>query len=189
MISAEPGSWPRTHRVTVDEYRRMGEAGVFLEGQRVELIEGEIVDMPPMGSRHAVVVTVLADRLSTAASEVSAHVRIQLPLRLGADSEPQPDVAVVRGHPRQYWSEHPGPRDVLLAVEVAESTLRFDLDVKARVYAAHGIPEYWVVDVAGEKAFVFRQPEENGYASRETIVGGTVTCMSMRCRSTSAACS
>ena len=176
MINADPGSWPRPHRVNVDEYRRMGAAGVFARGERLEMIDRANVDIPPVGSRHAVIVTLISDRLTRAvelARGDAAHVRNQMPLRLEPDSEPQPDVTIVRGEPRDYWHEHPGPSDVLLAVEVAESTLRFDLHVKARLYAAHRIPEYWVVDVEAEQIVVLREPTNEGYGLRKTVARGS----------------
>ena len=112
--------WPRRHRITVEHYYRMAEAGLFAEDARVELIDGEIIDMPPMGSRHAGRLERFGALLSAAVAG-RALVRQQLPIRLSNDSEPQPDVAVVTPRDDHYESSHPIALDVLLLVEVSDA--------------------------------------------------------------------
>lgn len=130
-------------RFTAGEFERMGEAGI-LRDERLELIEGEILRMSPIGSRHAAVVERLGALLQQKLGE-RAPVRRQNPVRLEPESEPQPDVAVVKPRPDFYASAHPGPADVFLLVEVAETTADFDRGRKAPVYARCGIPETWIV--------------------------------------------
>ena len=132
-------SLPDRHRTTVDEYRRMGEAGIFAPDARVELIAGEIIDMPPIGSRHAAVVERFARRFHQSAN--GFLVRTQQPLLLNSYSEPVPDVSLVRHHPGDYVTAHPTPAEVLLTVEVADTTLQYDLDEKAPLYAESAVPE------------------------------------------------
>ncbi|HWP00396.1 MAG TPA: Uma2 family endonuclease [Methylococcus sp.] len=157
-MSTNAAALPRRHRITVDEYHRMGEAGIFSEDHRVELIEGEIIDMAPIGSRHAEAVSRLA-RLFI--RETALVVRVQDPICLPGESEPQPDLAVVAN--RSYADAHPGPDDVLLLIEVADASIDYDRRVKIPLYARHGIPEVWLVDL-GEGAFeVFLEPAETGY--------------------------
>jgi len=140
-MSAQTETWPRPHRLTVDEYYRMADAGLLSPDDRTELIEGEIVDMPPIGSPHAAIVTMLTERLVRLVG-ASAQVRVQAPVRFMPRSEPQPDIALVKPRSDAYRNAHPIAADVLLLIEVSESTLRFDLEVKSRLYATHGIPEY-----------------------------------------------
>ncbi|HMN45779.1 MAG TPA: Uma2 family endonuclease, partial [Povalibacter sp.] len=125
-----------------------------------ELIEGEIIDMAPIGSRHAEVVDRLGKRLHAATGEV-ATVGVQRPVRLDSRSEPQPDLVLLK--PRSYANAHPTPRDVLLLIEVSDSTLRFDRDTKVALYARHGIAEVWLVDLVTPALHVFRHPSNNHY--------------------------
>jgi Uma2 family endonuclease len=157
----------------VDEYYRMAETGVLRADARVELIEGEIIDMAPIGSRHASLVSALAEQLIGAAG-AAAVVWIQSPVRLGARSEPQPDLALLKRRPDRYASDHPTAADVLLVVEVSESTLAYDRDVKADLYARHGIPELWIVDAAERRLEIFRDPRDGRYADRSVAVTGTL---------------
>ena len=114
--------WLPRHRITVDEYYRMAEVGLLAADARVELIEGEILDMPPIGSRHAGVVSLL-DRLLSRAAGDEAIVRVQLPLRLTNASEPQPDLALVKPRSDYYSTRHPTAADTLLVVEVSQTTV------------------------------------------------------------------
>lgn len=177
-MSVANETWPRPHRLTVDEYHRMAEAGVLLPDARVELIEGEIIDMAPIGSRHATAVDLLAERLITALRG-AALVRIQGPVRLSARSEPQPDVAVLRLRADRYAGNHPSAADVLLVIEVSDATLRFDIDVKAKLYAQHGVPELWIVDVGGQQLHVCSDPQRGEYAQRSTRGAGIIEIPSL----------
>lgn len=159
---------PRRHRITVEHFYRMGEAGLFAEDERVELINGEIIDVPPMGFRHAGVLDYLA-RLLTAAIGTRAIVRQQLPVRLGEYSEPIPDISVLKPRDDFYMARHPAPADVLLIVEVSSSTLRFDRNVKTPLYAHHGIAEAWVLDVQGEQVHYHRAPKDGRYTAIGTV--------------------
>ena len=128
---------------TVDEYRRMAEAGVFGPEERVELIEGEILEMSPIGPRHAGCV-INANRLFVTRLGDRAVVSPQNPVVIRPRSEPQPDLLLLRPRAVSYSREHPNPEDVLLAVEVADTTVRFDRLVKARLYSRAAIPEFWL---------------------------------------------
>ena len=133
-----------SYRFTVKDYHRMAEADVFEPDDRVELVDGEVFEMAPIGSRHAECVTELS-YLFWSRVGARAKVRVQQPIQVGELSEPQPDVALVRID--SYANHHPLPADVLLVVEVAETSLRHDLLRKAPHYAAEGVKEAWVVDL------------------------------------------
>ena len=152
----------RPHRFTVDEYHKMGESGIFYEDDRVELIEGEIIDMAPIGSPHASTVARLVSLFSAALAE-KVVIFPQNPVRLGKRSEPQPDIALLRPRSDFYQGAHPTPKDVLLLIEVSDTTLRYDRDRKIPLYARHRIPEVWLIDLQGERVEIYRQPSPEGY--------------------------
>ena len=154
---------PRRHRLTVADYYRMGEVGILAPDARVELIDGEIIDMAPPGDPHAGTVDQLALLLGQAVAG-HAHVRVQNPLWLDKHSEPQPDVAVLKPLADFYKSRRPRPPDTLLVVEVADTSLRFDRDDKIPLYARHGIPEVWLVDLRARR-LIYREPQQGTYAS------------------------
>ncbi len=145
------------HRLSVTDYRRMGEAGILREDARVELIEGEIIDMSPIGSTHSGTLKRLIQLFHLAVGQ-SAVLSIQDPIVLGTHCEPQPDLALLRPRADVYTSSHPRPEDVLLLVEVCESSLRYDREIKLPLYARHGIPEVWLVDVDQQRLSLFRTP-------------------------------
>ncbi len=147
------------HRWTVDEYHQMASAGLLDETDRVELIEGEMIDMAPIGSRHAYLVDRLAQVLTR--NDGPYLVRVQNPILLGERSEPQPDVVVVRD--KSYMEAHPTASDVLLIVEVADTTIEYDREVKLGLYARHDIPEVWLLDVNARELTVYREPAEGQY--------------------------
>lgn len=167
-MNAEIQDWPSRHRLTVDDYYRMAEVGVLAPDARVELIEGEIIDMTPPGSPHAGTVNLLLDILM---SSVRPHaiVSSQSPARLSQISEPQPDLLVLRARDDFYRRAHPTPADVLLLVEVSDSSLRYDRKVKAPLYAKYGVPEVWIVDVKGRKLHIHRRPLDGEYADMQTL--------------------
>ena len=150
------------HRLTVEAFHRMGEAGIFLEDDRVELIDGEIIDMAPIGSKHAAIVAEL-NRLFVVAVGTQARVWIQNPIRLGGESEPQPDIALLRPRDDRYAAALPLPEDVLLVVEVADTTLAYDRDVKVPLYARHGVPEVWLFDLEHSRLHIYTAPSERSY--------------------------
>jgi Uma2 family endonuclease len=169
---------PAKRLFTVDEYYRMAEAGILGEDDRVELIEGEIVRMSPIGPRHANRVNRLMLRFAERFRGM-AHISSQNPVRLSNRSEPEPDLALVRAYPEgqdPYESAHPTPRDVFLIVEVADSSVEYDLGRKARLYARHGIPELWVLDQRGDRVVVHRDPAPRGYATVQTLGRGQSIC-------------
>lgn len=145
----------QARRWTRQEYDRMIEAGVLTSEDRVELVDGEILAMTPQGSAHATGVS-LAHETLRARLQPDVCIRVQLPLALGSDSEPEPDVAVVVGSVRDYRDAH--PQSALLVVEVADTTLSYDRDVKGSLYARAGIPEYWLVNIADAVVEVRRDP-------------------------------
>lgn len=140
----------------------MAEAGLLGVDDRVELVEGEIIDMAPIGSRHAACVDRLT-RLFVSRLGERAIVRVQSPVRMGDLSEPQPDVAVLAPRGDFYAGAHPGPDDVVLVVEVADTTLGWDRGVKVPLYARAGVAEVWVVDVGAGVVEVSRRPGPEGY--------------------------
>ena len=158
---------PRRHAYSVDDYYRMAETGILRPGDRVELIDGEIIDRAPIGSRHAAAVKRIAQALSLSLGD-RAIVSVQDPIRLDPYSEPQPDIALLRPREDFYAGAHPGPGDVLLLVEVADSTLRFDRDTKLPLYARHGIPEVWLVDIENAQFTIHRDPQAHGYGQTHT---------------------
>ena len=162
-----PFAAPSRRLITVDAFHRMGETGILGPADRVELIEGEIIDMSPIGVLHAAIVDALVRFFSRCAGE-SAFIRCQNPLRLDDLSEPEPDLAILRPRADFYTTAHPGPADVLLVIEVADTSLAYDLGTKVPLYARHGIPEVWVIDAATRRTRVFRQPVGGREAGRPT---------------------
>ena len=154
------------YRFTVDEYARMGEAGIFTEDDRVELIDGEILQMTPIGALHAGVVSRLTELLVTRLAG-KAHVSVQNPIRLANDTEPQPDLVVALRRESFYTDRHPQPDDILLVIEVADSSLRYDKQEKAPRYGKAGIPETWLVDLEAGEVAVCTEPGPDGYATRQ----------------------
>jgi len=149
--------------VTIDEYHRMGEQGVFPLDARLELIRGEIIEMSPIGPRHAGSVRRFIRNFSARLSSY-AIVDAQNPVEMREqESEPQPDITLLRLQDDLYSTATPTPGDTLLVVEVADSSLSFDRKVKMHLYAEAGIPESWLVDLNSETLFVFRRPSPEGY--------------------------
>lgn len=161
------------HRLTVDEYYRMAEVGVLAPDARVELIDGEIIDMAPQKSRHAAVVNELMRRLVRSVGD-RALVTCQTPLRLSQRSEPEPDLMLLRPRADGYAQAHPSAADVLLLIEVADSSARYDREIKLPLYARHGVAEVWIVDLEAGVLRQRRQPQAESYAeSAETVAPGT----------------
>ena len=160
-------------RFTRAEYYRMAEAGILAEDDRVELIEGEIVQMSPIGRLHKAFVGNLSQLLSMRFAE-RAVVWTQNPIILTDDTEPQPDVTVLRRRAPSYRERDAYAEDVLLLIEVADTSLAYDRTTKLRLYAEAGIPEYWIVDCTTEAVEIYRTPGPNGYRDL-TRASGTTT--------------
>jgi Uma2 family endonuclease len=153
----------RPHRFTVAEYHRMAEAGILGEDSRVELIRGQVVDMAPIGAPHLGMVNRLT-RLLPGVLAGRGIISVQNPVRLDDGSEPEPDVAVLRPRPDDYQTATPCPSDVLLLVEVADTSLDDDRAIKAPLYAENGILEYWIMNLLNRTVEVHRQPRNGRYA-------------------------
>jgi Uma2 family endonuclease len=178
-MATMPGELVTRHRLTVEDYHQMAAAGILGPDNRVELIAGEVLDMSPIGSLHAALVAALNDYLSRFAAG-RLTVWSQNPIHLGDSSEPQPDIALVKPRPDFYAAAHPGPADTLLIVEVAESSLAYDLGIKVPLYARHGIPEVWVIDAATRTTHRFRGPRPEGYAEQDVLTPeAPLTCRAL----------
>ena len=158
-------------RFTIAEYEQIAATGIFNEDERFELIQGEIVQMAALGPQHATCVDRLYQRLVLLVGD-RAYVRGQNPVRLSQHSQPQPDIAVVQRRDDYYVRGHPEPEDVLLLIEVSESSLPYDRDVKLPLYAAAGIAEVWIVALLPQVVEVYRAPSENGYGEKRTLRRG-----------------
>lgn len=152
----------KRHLITVDEYYLMAEAGVLKPEARVELIEGEIIDMAPQKSRHARAVNILMQGLVQAVG-AQGFVTCQTPLRLSIRSEPEPDLMLLRPRADQYGQSHPSAADVLLLVEVADSSARYDRQIKLPLYARHGVPAVWIVDLDAGLLRIHSRPDGDAY--------------------------
>jgi Uma2 family endonuclease len=158
-----------SYRFSVDDYYRMAELGIFPPDARVELIKGAILTMSPVGGKRVTCVSSLMRRIDRQLDD-TAIVNVQAPVHLDDDSQPEPDVAVVRV--RAYGREVPRPADVFLLVEVSDTTLAFDRDTKIPLYAASGIPEVWLVDLNAETVTRYTKPNAGAYDLQERFRRG-----------------
>lgn len=159
--------------LTVDEYHTMARAGILTETDRVELIDGKIIVMSPIGGPHIECVNTLntlLNRRIVLRSDEEVIVSVQNPVQLSPHQEPEPDVALLR--PATRRGSVPRPEDVLLLIEVADTSLAHDRDVKLPRYAAAGIPEVWIVALEEEHLEVYRRPEGQGYAEHQVFKRG-----------------
>ncbi len=157
---------------TVEEYYQMAAAGILTENDRVELIEGEIVEMAAIGSRHGACV----NRLNSLFSQllgIRAIVGVQNPVRLNNNSEPQPDIALLQPRPDFYADGHPQPQDIFLIIEVADTTIEYDREVKLPLYASSRISEIWIINLNHEVIEVYRNPNNNRYESVQIFQRGS----------------
>jgi Uma2 family endonuclease len=159
----------KRRRFTVHDYHRMGEAGILHEDDRVELIEGELVEMTAIGTRHFSCVNRL-NRLLVMNVGDEAIVSVQNPVRLNEYNEPQPDVTVIR--PRDYRESLPMPEDVMLLIEISDTTLAYDRGVKLPLYARAGVSEVWIVDLPGETIERYTDPSGEGYRGADRLRRG-----------------
>ena len=160
-----------TFRLNISQYHQMSEAGIFSENDKVELINGEIIEMSPIGRRH----TACVNRLNSVFSQLLGNkviIAVQNPIILNNLSEPEPDIALLKPRADFYESGHPQPQDIFLLIEVADSSLEYDRDVKIPLYATSGISEVWLVDIYEQVIIVYRYPSENGYSDIQTLSRG-----------------
>jgi Uma2 family endonuclease len=165
---------PARHRLNVGAYYKMAEAGILTQNDRVELIGGEIFDMTPIGSVHAGKTNRLNRLFARAAADGLALVSVQSPLRLDAYNEPEPDVMLLKPTEDDYQGRHPGAADVLLLVELSDSSLVHDRGTKLPLYAKFGVPEVWIVDLRGAAIEVYRQPAGDAYVHKERLTSGSL---------------
>ncbi len=163
-------------RFTRAEYYRMAEAGILGEDDRVELIEGEVIQMSPIGRLHRAFVGNLGQLLS-ARLIGRAAVWVQNPLALTDDTEPVPDVVVYRPRAVPFKEREPDAQDTLLVIEVADSSLAYDRRTKLRLYARAGIPEYWIVDCAAETVEIYRDPDGPAYRQMTRATGAATLAL------------
>jgi Uma2 family endonuclease len=163
---------PSRHRLDVDAYYKMAEAGILTRADRVELIDGEIFDLNAIGSPHAGKTNRLARFFAQAAADGHVLTSVQNPLRLDAYNELEPDFLLLRPRADDYQASHPGAADVLLLVEVSDSSLAYDRGRKLALYAKFKVPEVWIIDIAGSTIEIYRQPQDGAYSSMERRTSG-----------------
>jgi Uma2 family endonuclease len=159
---------------TREEYRRMGEVGILARSERVELIRGEVVKMSPQGRRHRAFIDNLTQLLATRLAG-RAIVSVQMPIVLADDTEPEPDIQILRRRSVPYKDREAHAEDALLVVEVAESSLAYDRATKLELYATAGILEYWIVDCVTESIEIHRTPQADGYRVVTRVAGPSST--------------
>jgi len=159
------------YRFTVDQYHRIGEAGIIDPDCRVELVNGEIFEMSPIDPWHAGTVNFLGNHLATGLAG-RAIVRVQNPTEVDPRSEPQPDVMLLRPRADFYRAAHPRPGDTLLIIEVSDTSLRHDRRRKLPAYARAGVPEVWIISRPADAFEVFREPSKQGYREHRTFRRG-----------------
>jgi Uma2 family endonuclease len=181
-MSAQPlsrWSWTR------EKYHLAGELGFFKPGERTELLEGEVVlKLSPQKTPHATAIS-LAQYLLDESRSAGYFVRVQLPIILDDASEPEPDLALVMGTPRDYERRHPMPQDIGLLIEVSDSSVDIDLGQKSRLYAQARIPEYWVINLVQRTLEVMTDPQGTAYSTRRTYAA--TAKVSANCLSTEVA--
>jgi Uma2 family endonuclease len=159
LFTLDPPAEP--HRLSLDDYQRMADAGILTRESHVELIEGVIVDKAPIGSRHAGIVAQI-DRMF-ASQSTSAIAWVQNPVRLGNYSEPEPDIALLKPRRDFYKKSHPQAEDILLLIEVADTSIDYDRKIKIPLYAEHGVPEVWLIDLNLGRVEIYLEPSKDGF--------------------------
>lgn len=159
------------HRFTVEEYYLMGDHGIFKPGERVELIEGEVIDMMPVGVGHCASLDGLTEAFGKDC-QGRWTLRIQSSLRINERSEPLPDLLLLRAPWQRYKTAHPTAEDVYLLIEVADSSLLYDRQTKLPLYARHGVPEVWILNIPQRQIEVYREPGPLGYATQTIYTDG-----------------
>lgn len=158
-------------RLSVQDYHRMAEAGIFRPEERVELLAGQVVQMAAKGVAHEAAITRTEKALRHQLGD-RVLLRLQSPVQLDNYSEPEPDIAVVFPDPADYETHHPTPSEIFWLIEVADSSFRYDCEVKAPAYGKSGIAEYWVLDVNQRQLHIYRSPTAEGYQSLGILGAG-----------------
>ena len=161
----------RKHLTDIHEWQKIGAANIFPPESRLELINGEIIEMSPIGTNHAGHLKRITNLLTILVSG-KAIVSVQDPLQLGDLSEPEPDFMLLKPNPDFYSSRHPVADDVLLLIEIADSSLSFDQNQKLRLYALHNVPEYWLLNLIDNCLEVYRKPKGEVFAEKTTLYNG-----------------
>ncbi|HKM57251.1 MAG TPA: Uma2 family endonuclease [Chthoniobacterales bacterium] len=162
-----------TYRFTVDEYHRLGKAGILSEDDRVELLNGDLIKMAPIGGEHRTLVDTLNLLFARLTENDRYRIGIQNPVSLDAYSEPQPDIAL---YAPAVLGRHPRPEEIFLLIEVADTSLNYDLGPKLEAYARAGIHEVWVIDLVRRRVLVYRKPDRGEYQTKlEATAGEAVT--------------
>ncbi len=154
--------------INVEEYYKMAEAGILGAADRVELIHGEILRMSPVGSRHAAIVKKLASALNSLFKDQFV-LGIQDPVILGSNSEPEPDIALLKFRSDYYVHSHPQSKDIIGIIEVAGTSLKYDQEVKIPLYASHGIPLFWIIDIENNRIEVYENPSQANYLEKRSF--------------------
>jgi Uma2 family endonuclease len=170
-MSVSTDDFYKKHLTNLAEWKKLGEANIFPPGSRLELINGEIIEMAPIGSNHSGHINKLTQLLVRLVSN-QAIVSVQNPVQLNDLSEPEPDLMLLKPNSDFYSSQHPNASHVLLLIEVADSSLKFDQNQKLRLYALHNIPEYWLLNINDSCLEVYRQPHDGLYAEKTTLRTG-----------------
>ena len=157
------------HQFTVKQFHQMAESGILSENERLELIRGEMIDMSPIGTRHSGCVLFLSNLLALLLGGLSL-INVQNPVELDETSEPQPDIALLKPRADFYRTAHPQPEDIFLLIEVADTTVKYDREVKIPLYAEANIPEVWLLDVNQEVVEVYRNPLQGVYQDVQKLV-------------------
>ncbi len=163
----------KPHLITVDEYDRMIEAGIYTENDRIELLNGEIIEIMPKGPKHTAANSRIVRFLIKLFDE-KAIVRGQDPIRLDDFSEPEPDIVLANWDEKEYSENHPTPADVLLIMEISDTTLAYDREAKARAYSRNGIQQYLLLNLQNETLEDYREPNADGYGAKRTYRSGDV---------------
>lgn len=158
-------------RFSVEEYHRLALSGILKEEDKVELVQGEIVEMSPIGPKHASTVTRIV-RLLTEIFRDQYLISPQNPIQLGLDSEPEPDIVILKEKADFYATRHPKAEEVVFIIEVADSTLQYDKEVKLALYAQSGIAEYWIVDLQAHQLMIHSFPDGNTYQQLKCFQSG-----------------
>ncbi|NJN30020.1 MAG: Uma2 family endonuclease [Synechococcales cyanobacterium RM1_1_8] len=162
----------QTRFISVQDYHRMIEAEIFGPEERIELLLGQLIPMAAKGSPHSAAVARARDLFDDQLTRQQAQIRLQEPVILQDHSEPEPDLALVKPDPNYYEAQHPQASDVFLIMEVADSSLTYDREIKSLAYAKAGIQDYWVLNLKGRKLHIYRNPSESGYGSELILAAG-----------------